>query len=195
MRAVPTYFSAEMVRALPDDGNRYETVYGELLVTPAPPTSHRVAVCRLLTSLNRYLELNTAGIALTAPADISWSSDVLVQPDLFVVPLEEAWTLRWSHIRSLLLAVEVASRATSRVDRFTKRRLYQDVGIPLYWILDPGRRAVEIWKPEDTLPRVARDRISWHPSGASRPFSLRLDQLFCPRRPRTSSNESHSKRH
>ena len=34
--AVPIYYSAEMVRALPDDGNRYETVRGELLVTPAP---------------------------------------------------------------------------------------------------------------------------------------------------------------
>jgi hypothetical protein len=34
--AAPTYFTADMVRALPDDGNRYETVHGELLVTPAP---------------------------------------------------------------------------------------------------------------------------------------------------------------
>src|SRR2546427_9755125 len=34
--AAPVYYTAEMVRNLPDDGNRYETVYGELLVTPAP---------------------------------------------------------------------------------------------------------------------------------------------------------------
>ena len=34
--AAPTYWTAEMVRQLPDDGNRYEVVYGELLVTPAP---------------------------------------------------------------------------------------------------------------------------------------------------------------
>jgi hypothetical protein len=32
----PIYYTADMVRALPDDGNRYEAVYGELLVTPAP---------------------------------------------------------------------------------------------------------------------------------------------------------------
>ena len=31
-----TYYTADMVRALPDDGKRYETVHGELLVTPAP---------------------------------------------------------------------------------------------------------------------------------------------------------------
>ncbi len=34
--AAPTYWTADMVRQLPDDGNRYEVVYGELLVTPVP---------------------------------------------------------------------------------------------------------------------------------------------------------------
>ena len=32
----PVYWTADMARRLPDDGNRYEVVYGELLVTPAP---------------------------------------------------------------------------------------------------------------------------------------------------------------
>ena len=31
----PVYWTADMARRLPDDGNRYEVVYGELLVTPA----------------------------------------------------------------------------------------------------------------------------------------------------------------
>src|SRR3989338_2390696 len=35
MAASPTVWTAEMVRALPADGNRYEDVDGELLVTPA----------------------------------------------------------------------------------------------------------------------------------------------------------------
>ncbi len=34
--AAPIYYTADMVRALPEDGNRYEVVYGELVVTPAP---------------------------------------------------------------------------------------------------------------------------------------------------------------
>src|SRR5881397_1368001 len=32
----PLYYTAEMVRTLPEDRNRYETVHGELLVTPPP---------------------------------------------------------------------------------------------------------------------------------------------------------------
>lgn len=30
------HFTADDVRAMPDDGNRYEVEHGELLVTPAP---------------------------------------------------------------------------------------------------------------------------------------------------------------
>jgi hypothetical protein len=42
--AAPIYYTADMVRAMPDDGNRYEVVYGELLVTPAPRLWHQALV-------------------------------------------------------------------------------------------------------------------------------------------------------
>jgi len=38
--AAPTYYTADMVRQMPDDGNKYEVVHGELLVTPAPRVWH-----------------------------------------------------------------------------------------------------------------------------------------------------------
>jgi hypothetical protein len=125
----PVYYTADMVLALPDDGNRYETVHGELLVTPAPRLWHQEVVDRLRDALRAYLQQHRVGHLFSAPADISWGADLLVQPDLFVVPLEEARTLEWSQIRTLLLTVEVLSPGTARHDRFTKRRLYQEVGI------------------------------------------------------------------
>ena len=38
---VPRYWTADMVRALPDDGLRYETIHGELVVRPAPRELHQ----------------------------------------------------------------------------------------------------------------------------------------------------------
>ena len=67
--AAPLYYTADMVRALPDDGNRYEVVYGELLVTPAPRLQHQELVRRLLVALSRYLEANPVAHALASPAD------------------------------------------------------------------------------------------------------------------------------
>src|SRR5689334_14796724 len=70
--AAPVYYSADMVRALPDDGNRYETVHGELLVTPSPRLTHQLVVRRLLVALDLYLRDHPVGTVLPSPADISW---------------------------------------------------------------------------------------------------------------------------
>lgn len=178
--AAPTYWTAEMVRALPADGNRYEVVRGELLVTPAPRLWHQEIVGRLFVALRGYLEREPAGHALASPADISFAPDVLVQPDVFVVPVEQARTHAWAGIRGLLLAVEVLSPSSARADRFTKRRWYQDAGLPLYWIVDLDARGVEVWTPEAHFPTIERDRVVWHPAGATRPFDLSLAELFRP---------------
>ena len=176
----PVYYTADMVRAMPDDGNRYEVVYGELLVTPAPRPWHQELVVRLLVALRRYLDANPVGHVLASPADISWGPDVLVQPDVFVAPLEEARTLTWSRVRTLLLVAEVLSPATAAGDRFLKRLRYRDAGVPLYWVVDGDAHAVEIWTPADDFPRVERERLIWQPAGIEEAFTLDLEQLFRP---------------
>lgn len=111
------YYTADMVRVLPEDGNRYEVVYGELLVTPAPRLWHQVIVERLVWALGTFLRSQPTGVVLTAPADISWDTDVLMQPDIFVVPPEQARALQWSAIRDLLLVAEVLSPSNPENDR------------------------------------------------------------------------------
>jgi Uma2 family endonuclease len=179
--AAPTYWTADMVRALPDDGKRYEVVYGELLVTPSPRSRHQIIVSRLHAELFRYLEREPVGVVLSSPADVSWGlSDVLVQPDLFVARADELRTEDWSQIRNLLLVIEVLSPSTARADRFAKRRRYQDAGVPVYWIVDCDERAIEVWMPTARVPTVERERVAWHPAGAGEPLTLELERLFRP---------------
>ena len=174
----PVYWTADMARRLPEDGNRYEVVYGELLVTPAPRLWHQQLVSRIHVALAKYLELHRAGVVLASPADISWGADVLVQPDVFVVPVEQARTLEWSAVRDLLLVAEVLSPSTPRHDRFSKRRRYQEARVPLYWIVDGEERQVEVWTPEVAFPQIERDRLIWQPEGTGIPFTLSLPELF-----------------
>lgn len=174
----PVYWTADMARRLPDDGNRYEVVYGELLVTPAPRLWHQQIVGRLQVALANYLERHPAGVVLASPADISWGPDVLMQPDVFVVPIDQARLLEWSAIRDLLLVVEVLSPSNPGHDRFTKRRRYQEARVPLYWIVDGDARQVEVWTPDDLFPRIECERLVWSPMGAIEPFTLSLQDLF-----------------
>jgi Uma2 family endonuclease len=178
--AVPIYYTADMVRALPDDGNRYEVVRGELLVTPAPRAWHQEIGLRLAIALHAYLEREPVGHVFQSPADISWSADTLVQPDVFVVPLAQARTMDWLQITDLLVAVEVLSPSSRRADRFTKRIEYQRHEIPVYWIVDADEHYVEVWTPRDNFPVFEREGLSWHPAGARTPFELALADLFKP---------------
>jgi Uma2 family endonuclease len=176
----PVYWTADMARLLPEDGNRYEVVYGELLVTPSPRLWHQQLVSRLHIALGKYLEVHPVGVVLTSPADISWGSDVLVQPDVFVVPTEQTRTREWAAIRDLLLIAEVLSPSNPRHDRFIKRRRYQEARVPLYWIVDGDARQVEVWGPDDLFPRIERDHLTWRPAGVADPLTLSLHELFRP---------------
>ena len=46
-KAGSTGWTAEMLDELPDDGKRYEIIYGELFVTPSPTWRHGDAVMEL----------------------------------------------------------------------------------------------------------------------------------------------------
>ena len=177
--AAPLYYTADMVRALPDDGNIYEVVHGELLVSSAPRPWHEEVAGRLYETVRAYLRAQPVGHAYGSRSDLSWGlRDVLVAPDLFVVPLDEARQLDWLTLRTVLLAAEVLSPSSLRADRFTKRRLYQERGVPLYWVIDPDAQFAEVWRPEDDFPVIERDTLVWHPAGAAAPFTLELTELF-----------------
>ncbi|MFN2400367.1 MAG: Uma2 family endonuclease [Gemmatimonadaceae bacterium] len=177
----PLYSTAEMVRELTDETRhwpRYETVYGELLVTPAPRWLHQEIVGRIYVALSEYLKRNPVGHLVMSPADVSWGPDTLVQPDVFVVPVEQARNFNWRDISTLLLAVEVLSPCSLRADRFTKRRLYQEKGVPLYWVIDADDRSAEVWTPSDRFPRAETKELTWSPADSSTPFLLSLADLF-----------------
>ena len=172
-------WTAAQVRELPNDGPRYEVVDGELLVTPAPSFDHQQAVLELVTTLQAYLSGAGAGHAVLSPADIELDPNTLVQPDVFVVPLESGRRPKgWTDIRGLLLAIEMLSPSTARADRTVKRRRYQRAGIPEYWIVDLDARLLERWRPGDERPEVLTERITWLPPAAAQEFELNLAGFF-----------------
>jgi Uma2 family endonuclease len=74
--------------------------------------------------------------------------------------------------------VEVLSPSTARRDRFQKRKLYQANGVETLWLIDPERRLVETWTPDQMLPAVEAERVRWQPIGAMQPLTVVLEDLF-----------------
>ena len=157
-------WTAERVRALPDDGNRYELIEGELVVTSAPRGLHQEAVMALIRRLDPWLRGRGIARMLASPAHLALGEDEVLQPDLFVCRTASGKAVReWSDIAALLLVIEVLSPTTARYDRQLKRRRYQRAGVPEYWIVDPDARLIERWRPESMGPEVITDQMRWEP--------------------------------
>ena len=160
-----TGWTAERVRAIPDDGNRYELIDGVLVVTPAPRGLHQLAVWELGMRLRGWLRGMGIAELLGSPADIALGEDEILQPDLFIYRTASGKPLRdWSDITALLLVIEVLSPSTAHYDRQLKRRRYQRAGIPEYWIVDLDARLIERWRPDEARPEVLTDRLIWEPT-------------------------------
>ena len=179
MPGIAHVWTPDEIRALPDDGRRYEVVRGELLVTPSPTFPHQDAVGRMFLLLRDYTDRSGTGYALMSPADIEPEVGALVQPDVFVGPLSQGRRPRsWVDFSHLLLAVEVLSPSTARADRTVKRRLFQRSGVPEYWIVDLEAGLVERWRPADDRPEVLTDALRWQPDPTIDPMEIDLSAFF-----------------
>ncbi len=172
-------WTRDEVLALPDDGNRYELIDGELLVTPAPRLIHQRAVMALYDRIKPYVDRHHLGEVMASPADLDFRRGYSAQPDLFVLPLVGGRKpLDWRQCEVPIFIAEVQSPSTGRNDRTIKRPAYQRAGVGEYWIVDPDSRTVERWRPEDQRPAVALDRAIWQPNSALPAFELDLAEYF-----------------
>jgi Uma2 family endonuclease len=164
---------------MPDDGNRYEVIDGELHVTPAPTSNHQRAIGRLYLILAPYVEQQRLGEVLFAPIDVTFSDKRGVQPDLLVAPFVDGKRIRISReLRDFPLVVEVLSPSTARWDRVKKRRLYREERIPEYWIVDLDARVFERSTASGEAIEVASERLVWAPDGSDAPLTIDVERYF-----------------
>ena len=179
MPALDRHWTVDDLDELPDDGNRYEIIDGELFVTPAPVWAHQRAAGLLYRLLVEYLEREPVGSALIAPADVTFSRVSRVQPDVFVVPLVYGrQPKRFEDVGHLMLAAEVLSPSTARADRVRKRDLFREHRVDEYWVVDLDARTFERSTPADARVDVLVDEIEWRPAGASAPLTFDLARYF-----------------
>lgn len=181
MPATRTEWTVDMLDALPDDGNRYELIDGELFVTPAPSDVHQLVVGALYARLRAYLRPFDVGRALVSPSDVRREDRRRnrVQPDVFVVRLIEKKRPPYPFdLADLLLAVEVESPSNPAYDYQTKRKLYLSSGVPEYWIVNPETFTFARWRGATDVADLLTASLEWQPAGMPSPFILDIAEFF-----------------
>lgn len=75
---------AEFAR-LPDDGNRYGVIDGELVLTPSPRPAHQVVVGNLVELLGPFVRRHKLGRVYPGPVDVLFGPGDYLVPDLVFV--------------------------------------------------------------------------------------------------------------
>ena len=205
-RRIHRWTSADLVR-LPDDGNRYEVLDGELFVTPQARYQHQRIATRLVLALEPYCARHALG-GVVGPGAVVFGKNEL-QPDVQVVPgAEPSVHMEWKDLPTPLLVAEVVSDSTERRDFGKKRDAYVRIGIPTYWVIDAEHRRVHVWTsadltrgggatapvkhvaaipgdrvtamPADSEPTIITDVLRWQPRADVPPLEIPLE-AFLPR--------------
>lgn len=118
------------------DSRRYEIVDGRLLITGPQPPAHHAAVLALMVLLKNACPPDL----LVAVGSVAFrpTTHTTLRPDVLVCHRDAPV------IQPPLLAVEVLSPATRTTDVVLKRSLYEQHGVPSYWLLDPTNQELTI---------------------------------------------------
>jgi Uma2 family endonuclease len=167
---------------LPDDGNRYEVIDGELLVTPAPSPLHQRVLFRLAMELDAYVERHGLGV-MFPDVDLLFQTGQFLRPDFLVVPESSRPGITRRGIEMApSLVVEILSPTSGPIDLVKKPARFGEFGIPEYWVIDPDERCAWVWRfaaGESEADR-AIGQLTWHPAGASEPLVVDLEKVLKP---------------
>lgn len=135
--------------SMPEDGNRYELIEGELFVSRSPSLIHQRTVRNLSFLFTLYLRENPLGEILPGPGVI-FSDFSGVIPDLVYVSFERGKEIatgdRLTGAPELIIEVLSPGTENRRRDEHAKRQLYKKYGVKEYWILDPQQRTVQVFR-------------------------------------------------
>lgn len=127
---------------LPEDGNQYEIIGGQLELKPSPTTTHQRISHRLERTLSDSCE--NEYIIMDSPVDVILSDNETRQPDILMIHRSREEIIE---VRAVVgppdLVIEIISPNSAKRDRVMKKESYARFGVPEYWIVDPSNLTVE----------------------------------------------------
>nr|WP_271254282.1 Uma2 family endonuclease [Pseudanabaena sp. Chao 1811] len=144
---------------MPDNGNRYEIINGELYVTRAPHNKHQDTCGNFHYELKAWSKVSGLGYAVIGAGLIFGDNDDVI-PDVVWMSKEKYAALidDTGHFRGAPeLVIEVLSAGTDneKRDREVKLKLYSSRGVLEYWIADWRAKQIQVYRRENGILRLA----------------------------------------
>lgn len=147
------------------DGNRYEVLAGELFATASPSKRHAWICTRLSRWMGTFVEENGLGEVFGTPVDVKLTHHDIVVPDVFFLRQDRLHLFDDKKVEGAPdLIVEVLSPSTRSRDLTAKMRLYAEVGVQEYWIVDQVSPEITVYarSPNGSFELVPTDPAHVH---------------------------------
>lgn len=137
------------IEALPE-GERAELIDGEMFMMAPPMTVHQRILVKLILKIGSYIEKNKGNCELLpAPFGVYIKKDNLnyVEPDISVICNGDKLDEKGCH-GAPDWVIEIVSPASRKMDYVRKSQLYRETGVREYWIVDPKKQTVTVYKAD-----------------------------------------------
>ncbi len=143
------HWTSADLEVLPDNGDRYEIIDGDLFVTKAPHWNHQKVCGRMFALLDTWSQSTGLGQAAIAPGIIFTDADNVI-PDVVWASHERLSTLDAAGHLTVApeLVGEVLSPGSQNEyrDRDLKLRLYSARGVREYWLINWQTQQIEVYR-------------------------------------------------
>lgn len=165
--------------AMPDDGNRYELIHGELVMSPSGRFDHGAAVIVVAAKVRDFVYKRKLGW-VTVETDVIMGKHLVLRPDISFVSNKQASIIKGHMYGPPDLAIEITSPSNRQMDVFAKRHEYERFGIREYWALDIAERRFQAyqWYLHNNEYRGGLLRSDSIKSRVLKGFVLKLDEVW-----------------
>lgn len=136
---------------------RVELIDGVIYDMAAPTDKHQIIGDEIQMRFREHIrKKNGKCVTVTSPIDVQLDCDnrTMVQPDVIIVCDRNKFK-KGRVFGAPDLVVEVLSDSTRKKDIFIKGHKYQNAGVREYWLVDPKKKRVHVYKfEEDEYPTM-----------------------------------------
>jgi Uma2 family endonuclease len=189
VRPLPIRYTVDELEFMPEDGNRYELIGGELFVSHSPHLDHQQLASNLNIEFGIYLKKNPVGLIVQTPGIIFSENDAVI-PDLVFATHEtvqisviadgKKFAGKFNAAPELVIEILSYGKKDIERDRVIKRELYGKYGVKEYWVVDGMFNTIEVYRlGTEGLERIKR--VDLHESIETEilpDFSLKLTDIF-----------------
>lgn len=175
--------TADNLFRMPDDGDRYELVQGELIRMNLAGAEHGAVIGEIAGRLYHFVNTKKIGRVFGAEAGfiLERNPDTVPAPDVAFVSrarLETTGLPRAFYPGAPDLAVEVVSPGDTAAEVENKARAWLAAGSQLVWNVRPITRVVEVYRASATKVEILSEDDTLSGDDVVSGFTCRVSEIF-----------------